>query len=163
MEFAVQIQGTDDVLESMLAVPMAVGDQLLGVIALSMLGYGKFDEEDSSSGSSKSWHPTPRSPSRNRFFQAEREAAETSTSLLRLSQTLTQLHSVEDILQEAMDTVPHLVVASGLAAYLRDEETGDFHLLRLSTTADDTSTPAEQDTLVSVVPSDVATAFLATK
>ena len=65
-----------------------------------------------------------------KLFQAEREAAETSTALLRLSQTLTQLHSIEDILQEAIDTVPHLVAASGLAAYLRDEETGDFRLLR---------------------------------
>ncbi len=65
-----------------------------------------------------------------KLFQAEREAAETSTALLRLSQTLTQLHSVDDIMQEAIDTVPHLVAASGLAAYLRDEETGDFHLLR---------------------------------
>ncbi|MGZ6544746.1 MAG: ATP-binding protein [Actinomycetota bacterium] len=160
--FAVQIPGTDDVLESMLAVPMAVGDQLLGVITLSMLGYGKFDEEDQRLLEVLASHAAV-ALQNAKLFQAEREAAETSTSLLHLSQSLTQLHSVEDILQEAMDTVPHLVVASGLAAYLRDEETGDFHLLRLSTTADDTSTPAKQDTLVSVVPSDVATAFLSSE
>ena len=160
--FAVQIPGTDDVLESMLAVPMAVGDQLLGVITLSMLGYGKFDEEDQRLLEVLASHAAV-ALQNAKLFQAEREAAETSTSLLHLSQTLTQLHSVEDILQEAMDTVPHLVVASGLAAYLRDEETGDFHLLRLSTTADDTSTPTEQDTLVSVVPSDVATSFLSSE
>ncbi len=160
--FAVQIPGTDDVLESMLAVPMAVGDQLLGVITLSMLGYGKFDEDDQRLLEVLASHAAV-ALQNAKLFQAEREAAETSTSLLHLSQTLTQLHSVEDILQEAMDTVPHLVVASGLAAYLRDEETGDFHLLRLSTTADDTSAPVEQDTLVSVVPSDVATAFLSSE
>ena len=125
--FAVQIPGTDDVLESMLAVPMAVGDQLLGVITLSMLGYGKFDEEDQRLLEVLASHAAV-ALQNAKLFQAEREAAETSTSLLRLSQTLTQLHSVEDILQEAIDTVPHLVAASGLAAFLRDEETGDFHL-----------------------------------
>ena len=130
--FAVQIPGTDDVLESMLAVPMAVGDQLLGVITLSMLGYGKFDEEDQRLLEVLASHAAV-ALQNAKLFQAEREAAETSTSLLRLSQTLTQLHSVEDILQEAIDTVPHLVAASGLAAFLRDEETGDFHLLHLST------------------------------
>ena len=160
--FAVQIPGTDDVLESMLAVPMAVGDQLLGVITLSMLGYGKFDEDDQRLLEVLASHAAV-ALQNAKLFQAEREAAETSTSLLRLSQTLTQLHSVEDILQEAMDTVPHLVVASGLAAYLRDEETGDFHLLRLSTTAGDPSTPTEQDALVSVVPSAVATSFLSSE
>ncbi len=160
--FAVQIPGTDDVLESMLAVPMAVGDQLLGVITLSMLGYGKFDEEDQRLLEVLASHAAV-ALQNAKLFQAEREAAETSTSLLRLSQTLTQLHSVEDILQEAMDTVPHLVVASGLAAYLRDEETGDFHLLRLSITAGDPSTPTEQDAMVSVVPSEVATSFLSSE
>ena len=115
----------------MLAVPMAVGDQLLGVITLSMLGYGKFDEEDQRLLEVLASHAAV-ALQNAKLFQAEREAAETSTSLLRLSQTLTQLHSVEDILQEAIDTVPHLVAASGIAAFLRDEETGDFHLLHLS-------------------------------
>src|ERR1044072_6929261 len=45
--FSVTIPGTDDdLLESMLAVPMVAGDTLDGVIVLSSLGYGMFDEED---------------------------------------------------------------------------------------------------------------------
>ena len=93
-----QIPGTDDVLESMLAVPMAVGDTLLGVITLSMLGYGKFDEEDQRLLEVLASHAAVAFQNA-KLFQAEREAAETSTSLLHLSQTLTQLHSVDDILQ----------------------------------------------------------------
>ena len=162
MAFAVQIPGTDDVLESMLAVPMAVGDQLLGVITLSMLGYGKFDEEDQRLLEVLASHAAV-ALQNAKLFQAEREAAETSTSLLRLSQTLTQLHSVEDILQEAIDTVPHLVAASGLAAFLRDEETGDFHLLHLSTAPADPAGPAEPHTGITVIPSDVATSLLASE
>ena len=118
-----QIPGTDDVLESMLAVPMAVGDELMGVITLSMLGYGEFDEVDQRFLEVLASHAAVAFQNA-KLLQAEREAAETSTALLRLSQTLTQLHSIEDILREAIDTAPHLVSASGVAAYLRDEETG---------------------------------------
>ena len=45
--FSVTIAGTEeDLLESMLAVPMIAGDDIVGVIVLSKLGYGQFDEED---------------------------------------------------------------------------------------------------------------------
>ena len=45
--FSVTIEGTeDDLLESMLAVPMVAGDDVIGVIVLSSLGYGMFDDED---------------------------------------------------------------------------------------------------------------------
>jgi len=46
VDFATQIPGTDDILESMLAVPMVAGDDLVGVIVLSSLGYGMFDDDD---------------------------------------------------------------------------------------------------------------------
>lgn len=159
VDFAVQIPGTNDVLESMLAVPMAAGDQLMGVITLSMLGYGKFDEEDRRLLEVLASHAAVAFENA-KLLQAEREAAETSTSLLSLSQTLTRLHSFEDILQEAIDTVPHLVAVSGLAAFLRDDETGDFHLVRVSTTGVDPAVAANGSF---VVPADVANAFMASE
>ena len=131
VEFAVTIPGTDDILESMLAVPMEAGEQLVGVIVLSMLGYGKFDEEDRRLLEVLASHAAVAFENAA-LFQAEREAAETSAALLRFSQTLTQLHSIEDILQEALDTVPHLVSCGALAAYLRDEESGGFTMQRVT-------------------------------
>lgn len=156
VEFAVQIPGTDDVLESMLAVPMAVGDQLMGVITLSMLGYGKFDEEDQRLLEVLASHAAVAFQNA-KLLQAEREAAKTSTSLLTLSQTLTQLHSVDDIFREAIDTAPNLVAASGVAAYLRNEETGDFHLVHLAASEGDHDSHADGHI---DVPADVAQAFL---
>ncbi len=129
VNFAVTIPGTDDILESMLAVPMAVSEQLIGVIVLSMLGYGKFDEEDQRLLEVLASHAAVAFENAT-LFQAEREAAETSTSLLRFSQALTQLHSIDDVLREALETVPSLVGCSVLAAYLRDEETGAFRVQR---------------------------------
>ena len=46
--------------------------------------------------------------------------------------------------------MPHLVAASGLAAYLRDEETGDFHLLRSRRAGDRPTRPTGRP--VAVVP-----------
>jgi GAF domain-containing protein len=99
IEFAVTIAGTDDdLLESMLAVPMLAGDEVVGVIVLSSLGHGMFDEEDRRVLEVLAAHAAVAFQNA-RLFQAEREAAETSSALLRLSQTLTQLRSVGDILQ----------------------------------------------------------------
>jgi PAS domain S-box-containing protein len=46
VSFAVQIEGTEDIVESMLLVPMKLGETVLGVIVLSSLGLAKFDEDD---------------------------------------------------------------------------------------------------------------------
>ena len=43
---AVQIDGTEDIDESILCVPMRVGDHVNGVIVLSNLGVDQFDDED---------------------------------------------------------------------------------------------------------------------
>ena len=42
----VQIEGTDEIDESILAVPMKIGDRVTGVIVLSNLGVDQFDDED---------------------------------------------------------------------------------------------------------------------
>jgi signal transduction histidine kinase/GAF domain-containing protein len=132
VEFAVQIPDTDDILESMLAVPMTVGDALQGVIVLSSLGYGAFDEEDQRLLEVLASHAAI-AISNARLLQAEREAAETSSALLGLSKRLTQLRSVGDILQGAIETVSSLIGAAAVAFHVRDEHTGDFRLARLLT------------------------------
>ncbi len=59
-----QIEGTDEIEESLLAVPMKVGDRVTGVIVLSNLGTDQFDDEDS--GYWRSSPPTRRSRTRTR-------------------------------------------------------------------------------------------------
>jgi PAS domain S-box-containing protein len=108
---------------------MLVGDDVAGVIVLSSLGYGKFDEEDRRLLEVLASHAAV-AVQNARLFQAEREAAETSTALLRLSQSLTGMQTVEAIVQEAIDTIPNLVACSLVSAYVRDDRTGAFHLVR---------------------------------
>ena len=90
--FAVQIADTEDILESMLAVPMTVGEEVQGVIVFSSLGYGAFDEEDQRLLEVLASHAAI-AISNAKLLQAQREAAETSSALLGLSKRLTQLRS----------------------------------------------------------------------
>jgi PAS domain S-box-containing protein len=130
--FAVQIPDTDDILESMLAVPMTVGEAVQGVIVLSSLGYGAFDEEDQRLLEVLASHAAI-AISNAKLLQAERDAAETSSALLGLSKQLTQLRSVGDILQGAIETVASLIGSAAVAFHVRDDHSGDFRLARLLT------------------------------
>ena len=127
VDFSVLIPGTDDILESMLAVPMLAGNEVSGVIVLSSLGYGKFDEDDQRLLEVLASHAAV-AIENAKLFQAEREAAETSAALLRLSQVLTGMHTTDAILGEAMETMPSLVPCAAVSAYLREEDTGAFRL-----------------------------------
>jgi PAS domain S-box-containing protein len=156
VEFAVQIPGTDDILESMLAVPMLIGDRAIGVIVLSMLGYGRFDEEDRRLLEVLASHAAVAFENA-KLLEAEREAALTSTALLRLSQALTQQNTVDAIFGEALETIPSLVACSALGAYLRDEESGAFRPVRLVDIDRDQARPKED---VAEVPEEVTAPFL---
>ena len=141
VDFAVTIPGTeDDLLESMLAVPMLAGDAVVGVVVLSSLGYGVFDAEDQRLLEVLGSHAAVAFQNAQ-LFEAEREAAETSSALLRLSQSLTRLRSVGDILQEAIETAPSIVSCSAVGAYVRDAETGAFRLARLLALEPDLARP----------------------
>jgi len=141
--FAVQIADTEDILESMLAVPMTVGEEVQGVIVLSSLGYGAFDEEDRRLLEVLASHAAT-AISNAKLLQAEREAAETASALLGLSKRLTQLGSVGDILQGAIETVSSLIDAAAVVFHVRDEHTGDFRLARLLTVEPDSIRPWQE-------------------
>jgi signal transduction histidine kinase/putative methionine-R-sulfoxide reductase with GAF domain len=151
--FAVQIPDTEDILESMLAVPMTVGEAVQGVIVLSSLGYGAFDEEDQRLLEVLASHAAI-AISNAKLLHAEREAAETSSALLGLSKRLTQLRSVGDILQGAIETVSSLIDAAAVAFHVRDEHSGDFRLARLLTLDPDAIRPWHE---IGDVPESVAT------
>ena len=130
VEFAVQIEGTDDIVESMLLVPTKLGDRVNGVIVLSSLGYGRFDEQDLQVLEVLAPHAASAFENAS-LLAAEREAARSSAALLELSQTLVGRHTVGDILQEAIETIPSLMPCAAVGAYVRDVETGSFRVARL--------------------------------
>jgi signal transduction histidine kinase/putative methionine-R-sulfoxide reductase with GAF domain len=157
VEFSVTIAGTDDdLLESMLAVPMLSGDAVVGVIVLSKLGFAQFDIEDQRMLEVLASHAAVALQNAS-LLQAEREAAQASNALLGLSQALTGRRKVGDILQEAVEAIPSIVPCSAVGAYVRDETTGDFRLARLLAVDESVVRPRSE---IADVPATVAEAFL---
>ena len=157
ISFSVTIPGTDDdLLESMLAVPMVAGDEVVGVIVLSKLGYGQFDADDQRLLEVLASHAAVAFQTAH-LIEAERHEARISSSLLRLSQGLTAERTIGEIFQRAIETVPTIVECIAAAAYVRDPETGAFRLVRaIGVGSQEVRPPAE----VVDVPKDIAEAFL---
>ncbi len=157
VDFSVTIPGTDDdLLESMLAVPMLSGEDVVGVIVLSKLGFAQFDIEDQRMLEVLASHAAVAFQNAG-LLQAEREAAQAASALLGLSQALTGRRNVGDILQEALEAVPSIVPSSAIGAYVRNEDTGDFRLARLLA-VDETIVRRRAD--IADVPAAVAQTFV---
>jgi len=156
VEFSIQIEGTDDIVESMLLVPMKLGDQATGVIVLSSLGYGKFDEEDRRLLEVLASHAAVAFENAT-LLQAERRAAETSAALLRLSQALTRMRSIGDVLQEALETIPSLAPCAVAGAYVHEPSSGAYRLVRLREVVEGAARPRAE---IADVPREVADAML---
>ena len=127
-EFGVQIEGTSEIDESILAVPMKVGDRVNGVIVLSNLGLDQFDDDDIRVLEVLASHAAVAFDNAT-LLQREREAAETAAALLGLSQALTGAHDTTRVVERVVVAVPSLIPTSIAAVYLRDAETGAFRLL----------------------------------
>jgi len=150
-----QIEGTDEIDESILAVPMKVGDRVTGVIVLSNLGTDQFDEEDQRVLEVLASHAGVAYENAS-LLQKERRAAETSSALLGLSQALTGAGDVSTVLERVVAAVPSILSCSSLAAYHRDPETGDFVPLHQR------GVEPDPETAFASVPGDLGSRFIAT-
>jgi diguanylate cyclase (GGDEF)-like protein len=124
-EKAVQIPGTADVDESILAVPLRHGDRTTGTIVLSKLGIDQFDRDDMrllevlASNAAVALENA-------RLLSREREAAETSGALLYLSDVLSRARDSQEVLAEALSAIPLLMGCPQVQAWVRDPQTGSF-------------------------------------
>ncbi len=150
----VQIEGTSEIDESILCVPMKVGDRVNGVIVLSNLGIDQFDDEDIRVLEVLASHAAVAFESA-RLLQQERETAQTASALLGLSQALTGAHETATVLERAVAAAPLLIGSSVVAAYVHDADDGTFRL-----TTHRGVDPARVDSLPAV-PAEIANEFLA--
>jgi signal transduction histidine kinase/putative methionine-R-sulfoxide reductase with GAF domain len=128
--FSVTIPGTDDdLLESMLAVPMVAGDTLVGVIVLSSLGYGMFDEEDQRMVEVLAPHAAAAFQNAS-LLEAERDAARAAGALLQLSQSLTGRRNAGEIFRDAIESMETIIRCAATAAYVRDGS-GAYRVIQL--------------------------------
>jgi PAS domain S-box-containing protein len=123
--YAKTIPGTNDMDESLLAVPMAYGDRVIGAIVLSKLGIDQFDNEDLRVLETLASHAAV-AVENARLLQLERESATTARELLKLSQALTKVHDADAVLEEAIASIPTLLGSELIVIYTRNADTGGF-------------------------------------
>jgi signal transduction histidine kinase/putative methionine-R-sulfoxide reductase with GAF domain len=148
-----QIPGTDEIDESLLAVPLKVGDRVTGVIVLSHLGLDQFDAEDQRVLEVLASHASVAYENAS-LLEKEREAARTASALLGLSQALSGAGDVSSVLSRVVAAVPSMIEAAVVAAYRRDPVGGRFVLVHQRGAAHHRAKPAP-------IPGEVAGGFIA--
>ena len=148
-----QIEGTDEIEESLLAVPLKVGDKVTGVIVLSNLGTDQFDEEDQRVLEVLASHAAVAYENAS-LLQKERQAARTASALLGLSQALTGAGDVSTVFARVIAAVPSILDCSVVAAYRRDPKTGDFTMLNQH------GASPGRDAASRVIPAEIAGAYI---
>ena len=148
------IEGSDDIDESLLAVPFKVGERVTGVIVLSHLGVDQFDEEDQRMLEVLASHASVAYENAN-LLHKEREAARTASALLDLSQALSGAGDVSSVLGRVVAAVPSMIETSVVAAYRRDAASGGFTLVHQR------GATAERASAASPIPGEVAGRFVA--
>jgi signal transduction histidine kinase/GAF domain-containing protein len=136
----VQIPGTSEIDESILAVPLRIADRVTGVVVLSNLGLDQFDDEDVRVLEVLASHAAVAFENA-RLLQQERQAAKTASALLGLSQALTGAHETLTVLERVTVAVPSLIDTAAILCYLRDADDGVFHLVAQRGLTDDQRWP----------------------
>jgi HD-GYP domain-containing protein (c-di-GMP phosphodiesterase class II) len=124
----VLLPGTQDIDESMLCVPLKYGDRVTGIVTLSKLGIDQFDHDDLRLLEVLASHAAVAFENA-RLFQLERESAEVSGALLRLSQRLTRARQTDRVLSEALDAIPTLIDCSAIEAWMGESDGTSFRLM----------------------------------
>ena len=124
-DMAVDIPGTPDVDESVLAVPLTFGSRVIGTMAVSKLGLARFDVDDLRVMEALASHVAV-AIENARLFGEERQSAETANALLRVSQALTRRQDVTGVMEHLAGSAADLLACTRVSLWLRDR-TGSFH------------------------------------
>ena len=131
-EFAVTIPGTEDVDESIIAVPLNYGTRVIGAVVISKLGVDQFDEDDVRLLEVLAGHASV-ALENARLYEAERLEAsrakaslEISNALLDFSRRLALAESLDDVLERAVDLSARLLDKPRSSVWLQDRAGDDL-------------------------------------
>jgi diguanylate cyclase (GGDEF)-like protein len=132
VDFAVTIPGTDDIEESMIAVPLKYGPRVIGVITISKLGVGQFDEDDVRLLEVLGGHASV-ALENARLYEAQRNEAERAkeslaiaNALLDFSRELAAAEGLEEVLGRLVEVTTRTLGVTRTAVWLQKPETGDL-------------------------------------
>ena len=124
-EYARVIPGSEDVAESIVAVPLCYGSRALGVIVLSKLGVGQFDEDDVRLLEVLSGQASV-AMENARLYEAQRREAESAKALLECADVLAKARTSHAIADETAEAAARLLEARQASLWVLDETTDEF-------------------------------------
>ena len=124
-EFAQQVPGTPAVEESIVAVPLTYGSDVIGAIYISSLGIDQFDEDDVRLLEVLAGHASV-ALENARLYQSQRTEAENAKALLEFSDLVTRSGSFYRIGQDTVNETTRLLQADQCSLWLEDERGEHF-------------------------------------
>jgi diguanylate cyclase (GGDEF)-like protein len=124
-EFAKPVPGTDVIDESLLVVPLRYGSRVIGVVVLSKLGLGQFDEDDVRLLEVLAGQASV-ALENARLYEAERREAEGAKALLELSRELATAEGLDAILRRVVERAGTILGARRTSIWFQDADGGEL-------------------------------------
>lgn len=131
------IAGTAQIAESLLAVPLRYGQDVVGVIVISKLGLDQFDADDVRLLEVLAGHASVAFVNAQ-LYEAQRREAESAKALLELSRELSSVTEMDAVLDRVAGGAARILGRARATVWLTDTETGEL-VCRSSFTEDELS------------------------
>ncbi|MGH2821331.1 MAG: diguanylate cyclase, partial [Actinomycetota bacterium] len=125
-EFAKDIPGTDDIDESMIAVPLTYGTRVIGVVVISKLGADQFDQDDVRLMEVLAGNASV-ALENARLYEAQRREATSARALLEYSDAMSKAPSFHDVCKLTVGTAAKMLGSEQSSLWLQDERSGQFY------------------------------------
>ena len=114
--------------ESLAAVPLRYGQDVIGVIVLSKLGIGQFDEDDLRLLEVLAGHASI-ALENARLYDAMRREADYAKSWLEFADAVSEARSIEEIGDETVRTVARLMAVEQVSIWIEDQHAANYRCL----------------------------------
>ena len=143
-EFGEQIEGTADIEESLLVVPLKFGARVTGVIVISKLGLDQFDADDLRLLEVMAGHASV-ALENARLYEAQRREAESAKALLAFSRDLAEASGITEVAERVATGAARILESPSTSVWLQNA--GDGALERLARHLD---APTDEPGLTSI-------------
>jgi diguanylate cyclase (GGDEF)-like protein len=127
-EFGEQIEGTAEIEESLLAVPLKYGLRVTGVIVISKLGLDQFDADDLRLLEVMAGHASV-ALENARLYESQRREAESAKALLGFSRDLAETSSMVEVAERATAGTVRILGSPSVSVWLQNGTDGSLERL----------------------------------
>ena len=124
-EFAVKIEGTIHIDESIIAVPLNYGTRVIGAIVVSKLGLNQFDGDDLRLLEVLAGHAAVALENAS-LYEAQRREAESAKALLEFGRELAAAEGLDHVLTRVVEGAAQLIGAPHASLWLQEAHSGDL-------------------------------------